>query len=546
MNRESVNDAVGVILAKKAEGGGQIEADSAGAKPIVLLDSHYWEEVERIVLASAKQNELLLFTKEQRMLIDAGAVDERLVVNQTGNPARRWTEFKISLLKELYVKDIANPLYFSQWLADRYKWFVFSGGMERESAKGKEKSETKVLRDERRKIYTAIRPLFANIPGSSERAVALLFSGQLDSALDALTSFLTKGEDPIAAEQMKKMAEIRTRLITRARERAKTDEELALFDNLDQYDRKLHEAKEELPEQTSFVERIGKLPQRERIDFLTKELKLVRSLLKLGIPGSGITRTHSVLLTDQKRMTKSDMGPLLKKIKDLDPNLPTVPNILIAPYVGLGFYEWDRDTLFVPLIATRSIEEAVINAVANFRIMLDTLQDSGGLKKAYEMKFGKTDFRGSFIRDYKAWIGGVGAGFKGALDPASYDFFKDYIGPSADHLFAPREFHNLTPAERKNIIKECRGKLNRAEGGFDEHYKLAIVYWKEARIKESLDQMTMCIRIDPTDGRSLSALAYLHIYMGVKDKARRIYEECVEMAPNTIWQIYAQEALNKL
>lgn len=543
-----INEAVDAVVSHAGKDGFVPETNPVLTKVIAQLDAHYWERVERTISSSVKGGaDISLFTKEERLVLDAGLIDDRLILPVTGEKAANPAEFRVALLKELYGKGAPGHFYFSQWLVERFRWFILYGKMDQKEEKQPDrgKEETKVIRMDRTRIYTALHPLFTNLPGFPEKVVSLFFSGQLDSAIDALTAHITSREDTIAAEQRKKLIEMRARLIERARERAKTDEELALFDELHDLDGKLRDARKP-KEAMSVSEKIGQVSKQERIAFLLGEIKLVRSLLRLGVTGSGITRTHSVLLSSQRRMTKPDITPLLAMVKEADPNLPAAPHVLIAPYIGTGFYEWDRDTLFVPLLSTRSPEESLITAIANYRIMLDTLQEGARLKRAYEMKFGKSDFRNGFIRDYRAWVLSIGRGFKGAMDQENYDFFKDYIGPSAGNLFAPRELSGLTPAERKEVIKECRGRLNRAEGGWDDHYKLAAIYWKEARVQEALEQMTMCARLDPTDGRVLLGLAHIFASLGINDKARRTCEECVEMAPNSIWQIYAADALHKL
>ncbi|OHB77520.1 MAG: hypothetical protein A2Z34_06170 [Planctomycetes bacterium RBG_16_59_8] len=544
MEAQSLSSLVESALNGRTPGAAP-ETDAALTQTVNRLDSLYWKEADRIALAVEKESaDRLIFSKEQRLLLDAGLLDERLTILSSPGAEAPPATFRAALLRELYAKE-PTALYFSQWIAERYRWFILYGKLEEKKKEGEERSETRVIRVERSKIYTSLRPLFTNLPGFTERMVAIFFSGQLDSAIEALSSHISSREDTLAADQRNKLIETRRRLIERARERAKTEEELTLFDEVEKIDARLRTNRSEAVQPT-VSEQLGRASPKERSDFLAGELKLVRSLLRLGTTGSGLTRTHSVLLSFHQRLTKPDVALIAESVREMDPNLPSLPSVLIAPYIGTGFYEWDRDTLFLPMIPTRSPQEAAVNAVANYRVMLDTLQEEGRLRKAYEMKFGKGDFRNNFVRDYRDWVVGIGAGFKGAMSPPSYDFFRDHIGPSPTHLFARREMHNLTPVERRNVVMECRGKLNRAEGGFDEHYKLAIVYWKEARIQEAMEQMAMCARIDPTDGRTLLGLAHIYATLGVNDKARRTYGECAEMAPNSIWHIYAVEALNKL
>ena len=60
----------------------------------------------------------------------------------------------------------------------------------------------------------------------------------------------------------------------------------------------------------------------------------MKALLRLGTMGVGITRTHSVLLTDQERMTKEVLTKIFSHVRELDPHLPVIPAVMIAPYCG--------------------------------------------------------------------------------------------------------------------------------------------------------------------------------------------------------------------
>ncbi|OHB69140.1 MAG: hypothetical protein A2W23_06740 [Planctomycetes bacterium RBG_16_43_13] len=488
-------------------------------EPIENLDKVYWSEVGRIFDTALDINpNSIILDKQERLIVDSGLLDDRIIANPQN--------VRNALLKELYADSGANRFYFSEWLAERYRAFVLYGEVE---ASFKEMES----KDKRLTLYKKVRHLFVNLPGVSDKITEMLLSGKIDEAIN-----ISEQDD-----RKNKLIDLRSKILALARYKAKTDSDLNLFDQLASVDRTI------MSEQTSSIQSTNsgsKVATAKRTEFVRREIRLVRSLLKLGISGSGLFRTHSVLLSDKKRMTKNGISEILALVRDADPHIPSTPSILIAPYIGTGFYEWDRNTVFVPLISTRSEEESIVTGLANFRIMLDTLQDEGRIKSAYERRFGSKDFRESFINDYKNWVLHIGRGFRGSMDAARYEFFKDYIGPSAQDLFAVGETAGISPEERINVIKECRAKLNKKEGGFYEHYRLAICYWKENRGGEAMEQIVEAVKTNDKDVRALFSLGYLYQLGGRTDKATAAYKRCADTSPHTIWFAYAMDALQRL
>lgn len=486
------------------------------------LDALYWTAAGDLASRAAHESaDRLVFDKDARLRMDLGLLDWRLLEGGEKN--------RPVLLRELYAPSPHNHLYFSEWLAQRFRSFVLMARLGGGDAK---KGDTQVHRAARARLYATIRPFFRNLPGFNPQAIELFLSCRLDETIDALA----RKEEERFAEQRKQLLAIRTQMVARARERAQSEDDLALFDALAKLDKMS-------PASSAPIVEARAVPLEDRIDFVAGELKLVRSLLRLGIAGSGLTKTHSVLVSLDARLTKAQLAPLVDAVREADAGLPASPAIVIAPYVGTGFYEWDRDTVFVPLRSTRSAEDSVVTALANFRLMLDALQENGGLKKAAK---GGADFRETFLRDYKAWVLGVGKGFKGALDPAAYAFFKARIGPRPEHLFAPKEWVALTPDERQRTVQECRIRINRAEAGFEERYRLAIIYHREERRTEALEQVSEAVRLNPVDGRALLSKGYLLAQFGSQGPARSAFEEVQEICPNSIWSVYASDELSRL
>jgi len=500
------------------------------------LNALWWREAEKILLRVTRDaGDRAGLSPEERILLDQGVLDWRLLPGGDKN--------KAVLLKELYASGPANQYYFSEWILQRFRLFLLYGGM---STEGEGISTTQLIRDLRGRLYMRLTLLFKNLPGFNQQSIDLFLSGRIDETLDSMGYRLRRSPDPRLAEQRKQIAEVRNRMIARARERARTPEDLSLFDSLRQIDREAVE-KRASARLASDAATSRTVSPEERERWVQDELKFVKQVLWLGVTGSGLARTYSVLLSSQPRIVKADLDASLALAEQCDPMLPEAASLLIAPYAGGGFYEWDRDTLFVPLVPTREPEQAVLQGLANYRILLDKFHDGGKFKKEYETALeGGDDFGTSFVRDYRAWVNGVGKGFKGALDPARFVFFRDRIGPQPADLYAPRGWVGRTPKEQEEIVKAARAKVGSGEAVFEDYYRLAIAEYHEHKPIQATQHLQSALRLSPVDGRALLALGIVSMRTGGGETAKQRYQECMALAPATLWSVYAGDELQKL
>jgi hypothetical protein len=523
-----IDRSVEAFLAERGPGEVNVASRPELGRVAGDLNALWWREAEKALLhvtRDAKDGAVL--SPEERLLVDHGLLDWRLVPG--GDKLRP------ALLKEIYAPGRPSQYYFSEWILQRFRQFLLYGGMS--TAEGEGISTTRLIRDLRGRLYMRLSLLFKNLPGFNQQSIDLFLNGRIDETLDSITYRLKQAPDERLAEQRRQIVEIKSRMISRARERARTPDELALFDALRQIDREsLEKRVSQRLANDAATSRTVTAQERER--WVQDEIKFIKQVLWLGVTGSGLARTYSVLTTAQPRIVKADQ---------CDPNLPEAASLLIAPYTGGGFYEWDRDTLFVPLVATREIDQAVLQGLANYRILLDKFQDGGKFKKDYETALGGgDDFGATFARDYRAWVNGVGKGFKGALDPQRFAFFRDRLGPQPATLYAPRGWVGRTPQEQDEIVKACRAKVAGPDPKFEDFYRLAIHAFREHQPMQAIQHLQGALRLSPVDGRALLSLGLLSARMGGGETAKQRFTECMSLAPGTIWSVYAGDELQKL
>jgi hypothetical protein len=526
---------VGEFLAARGSGDGNVLSNPDLVRIAGDLNGLYWQEVERVLVRIARDTpDRVAFTPDERLLLDLGVLDWRLLPGGDRN--------RPAFLREICTPGRPNVHSFSEWIARRFRQSLLYGEMS--PPEGDVPSPTRIIRDLRGRLYMRLSPLFKNLPGFDQKALELFLSGRIDATLDAMNQKLAKGADERLAEQKRQLVDIRSRMLVRARERVRTADEMALFDALRDLDRQIAEKRSSVRVDLPLAASRTITPE-EREKFVLEEIRFVKSVLWLGVTGSGITRTYSVLANLQPRLTKADLEGAFNLVHDADPSLPLSATVLIAPFQGAGFYEWDRDTLFLPLVPTRSAEQAVIGALANYRILLDTLQDNGRLKQAYEKKF-DGDFHAVFTRDYRAWVLEVGRGFKAALDPARFAFFRDHLGPQPAALYAPAAWAGPSSKEEEEVLKGCRARVAKGDAVYEDHYRLAVVAARGQHIVQAVDHLKAALQLNPVDGRALLALGFLDARTGHLDFARRHFSDCMAMAPNSLWCVLAGDEMQKL
>lgn len=528
-------------MAELRKSGVNLLTSEEGARVVQQLDAIYWKKVEEIIAAAvATDADRFILDKYQRLVADLGIIDAR-VIEETQLP-------RVALLKELYERVDYNIFYLSEWLSRRLQNFIVMGTLEENSAPSIKTTQQNAtvtnMREARIKIYRHIMPLLSNLPGVSQKQVEMITSGRLDDAIDTLYLQLEKGETKELAESLSQLKSLRSMILSKAKGRVSSPEEFTYFDRL----RKLDEAMDEMRKYIKSERTITRkeISLSDKINFLLSEARLVRSLMRLGIAGSGLSKNHSTMLSVARRITKSRIVDVMNRVKECDPSLPMDHTIMVAPMSGVGFYEWDRDTIFIPLCPSLGIEEAIVMGFASYRIMLDMTQNESRLKKAFESELSSTNFRADFTRLYTTWVLKVGSGYKAAMTEKQYEFFKRMIGPSEPDLFGPKELAQQTPEERMKFIKDARNKLSRGEEDYMIHYGLGVVYWKERRPSDALREIAAAVKINPVDPRAMFTLGFLCTIAGFNEKAKKAFEEVLEIAPGTIWQIYAQEYLAKL
>ncbi|MBN1808562.1 MAG: hypothetical protein JW909_05805 [Planctomycetes bacterium] len=527
--------------------------DTASIDPDVFnrliskLDSVFWKKVHQVVAERlavlGDESAELEFSDEDRLLIDFGLLDYRLLGQQAAGIRER-------LLGERNagVGDGFSIMYFSDWIRSRLQYYltVEEVDQRRETAELVQKIPGITgLLEKRAAILELLNPFLHHLPGVSEVLSRLVSEGRLDDIMLMLFVQRLKSSAPDIEKALVRIESAFRLVMNRVADRVVEEKYLQAISEYSALRLQIFRQVSKLPR-----ELVGDLGQ--PIDMaavaekVRQDVKLMRSLLNLGAVAGAVAKPHSVLLRDMQRTTLQRVHDALTLVREVDPAISLDHNVLITPFTGSGFFEWDRDTIVVGIIPARSVEEDVATAVAGMRIAVDRFHHSEELFLAYDKIHHGRDFREFFTRDYIHWVVRVGRGQKQQMDPRSFDFFLSNIGHNGVDPVVPAELVHTSVDERSELYRKITIKVRDGSASARELFLAGVIRWQRGDHQSACRYLDSAARLAPSDGASLYSLGILLRNMRMKGPARKYLVQCTTNAPQTIWQVYAFEALKRL
>lgn len=512
-------------------------------KVIGKLDGFYWKSVQILVEDALRQgSESLSFSDESKLLIDMGLLDLSLVEGADESLPEK-------LLEERNTGGAVNHYYFTEWLEDRYKRFILTEQMEKQAAVAEEEqnSELAKLRDARAKIYTKIKPFFKGLPGVNEQISSHFLKGELDDQITNLSIALLDLEERPLFMKRHSLKNLRQQIIYKLRGRLGNETDFKLVDMLDViYGKMWHEQYKDYKEgalkngDSGIHQAVQSQNFEKACEFLDGEIKFAKSLLPLGALAGGITRCCSVLLEDKPRINKEITGAELQRCRESDRDFTVSPVVLIAPFQGRGFFEWDRDSLFIPLVPVDSSRSSIANASANYRMLIDSFQQEGALKTSYEKSFQGSNFQESFQKDYRDWVCTAGSGKPEGMEADRMDFFMKNVGPDYCGILAPPNLQSLGETARKSLRERLEKQISAMKGDDPNFfYRLGVLYWQDKLYEKAIANIAKSLSLEGKNGIALFSLGLLLKQSNNEPKSRQAFEVCKKRVPDTIWAFYS-------
>ena len=276
-------------------------------------------------------------------------------------------------------------------------------------------------------IYKKLLPTLMILPGSNLNFLRSLLSGEFDKRVEIVLAIKQQYPDKLSLNH-RRLISLRNTMIDQLKASIGEGDQLKLVALLE----KICEA---------FVKRnVAKHPEfqnahasgTQKVDkgkkkFIGTEIALLKGFLPIGGMEGREFFTSPILKNTDTIIHKRFVGETLNDIRQCDLHIPKDLPIIILPYRGSGFFEWDKNTLVIPISPSVAKEEAVIRAVGNYRILTDQLEHRGEMKRVYEKLFDKGSFKNRFLQDYVQWITHMSLGHRKIMSPKKFDFFQDFI-----------------------------------------------------------------------------------------------------------------------
>lgn len=525
-------------------------------KLAIHLEALYWRFVE-VILADKIEDgsEVLEFTEQEKLLINMGLIDEAFIENPP-------VDLREKLLEEMGQDGLVNHFYLTEWLEDRYKKYKVNETVIDDKAI--EAAADSKYEASRLKVLEKLTPYINGLQGVSPEVASAICTGRLDSQL------LSMGENLLEHRMRRDMLtrhrlwDLRRQILNRARALAGDGHNLSFFDSLNSlYQlewRDLYNESRQSPNDTveerrekkisEIIRREKQAAQQKACEYLIGELRFIKSLIPLGALAGGILRPMAVMLEDGARVTKQDTAKVLENAAVCDRNFGASPVVLIAPFTGRGIYEWDRDSLVISLRPVSTPADSASNAIANYTMMIDSLQKDAHIKIRYKQLFSEANYQKDFQADYRNWMCNICEGDETSMEVQKLRFFRENVGldlkESPAISLAPVEMRFLTPQARHIIRTQLRKQVDSAKDSWATRWRLGLLCWIDGDIEEALREITHAAKLVPQQIPQLIGVGLLLAESGRREKAKEILGICLRRGKDSIWKLYASDALKRM
>ncbi|MBF0196064.1 MAG: hypothetical protein HQL32_00020 [Planctomycetes bacterium] len=522
------------------------------------LDADFWKVLEQITL-KAMQRENFSFSKSEMLLINFGLMDSKLLLNNESSENEEENIDEDELLEKTEKKlarflqpssYAGDPIYYlTEWIMG---WELNSElfGENNEKKAGQASSPDEWIDDKkaqnyanmRLNIYRKLIAALKSLPGVNMALLKSILLGEFDRNVE-LASVAVRINPKDATIPQRRIVAMHQTLLAQMKASLTDPEQKKLVFLLEKINESLIQRRISLNElETKIEHKKKKKFSSSKEKLISNEITLLKNLLPIG-GMEGREFFTSPLLTEMKNpLNKTFVGDTLKLIRQCDPHLPENLPVVIVPYKGSGFFEWDKNTLIVPVTPSISPADTIIRAAANYRILTDNLENRGELKRQYERHLEKGKFKERFLADYSLWVNNVSKGHRKIMSTRKFDFFSEYIGPPPEKLFCDAETLHLSNYQ---LRKRAQAILASPRIQQDDYFNLATSFWILDDKVRALRYMDLAMSSGRPSPKIMMASGL--IYKGLKDRAQAIksFKSCLRYFKDTLFGAYAARELEK-
>lgn len=290
---------------------------------------------------------------------------------------------------------------------------------------------------------------------------------------------------------------------------------------------------------------------------LLQELGNVRGLLRLCAKYARLSPCAVPVVPKTVPVDPASLLEALKEVERFDPQLFAnqgvkrfgKPSILLAPGVGVGAYDPDRNRFVIPQYTPLSPLESVANAVVLYRLDADAAYNDRRWFKSYQSEIkeyqslrSNLKLRQLLHRDYLAWVTREARGEQ-VLSREVREWFEANVAPAKDEPMIPREYRGLG-------ARQLKGKLDEVERGQpsgERSFRAALLRWmldpgnEEALKTKVLPQLDEAMRLAPENLDCVYSAATLYRKARLFAPAIDCFQRYAANAPKSWWTHKAVE-----
>ena len=391
-------------------------------------------------------------------------------------------------------------------------------------------------------IYKKLIPTLKSLPGANLNFLKSLLTGEFDKNVELSMALALKLPDKLELGH-RRFISLHKTLLDQLRASVQDPDLkklIVLLDKINQSFVQRRLRQDHIEERSSDSESQNVFDAKS--DFIKNEIKLIKNLLPIGGMEGKEFFTSPILRQSQPLISKTFVGDTLKLIHLCDPHVPKNLPLIIVPFKGSGFFEFDKNTLIIPLFPSLAPQEVIIRAVSNYRLLTDQLEQQGKMKWQYEKLFDKGRFKERFLQDYVQWITHISRGHRSIMLGKKFDFFLDFVGPNPQQLLCDPQLKDLPKVQLKRKINDI---LSAPQTTQEEYLVLATCFWLNQEPNKAVQYCESALTAGMPNPKVF--LAYGYALREIKDRVKSVqmFKNCLRYYKDTLWGAYAAHELGR-
>lgn len=437
------------------------------------IANSYWRHLLQNLHGKVEENKGLRFSLLERLYFDWGiwcgeqfenAPEVRELLDERGDvPKKKMFQAVFEELAESFSHEIKSGQKITGitgWISQRDESYRIMGEAERFSVSEEflpmvpeECAEYFSLKSGRLEVLNRMKGMLDRLPGASTGLTTLVMSGALHDELDFLESkrFL----DPESTRRKAKLSGLWNGVRDNLKKLFPEESGPALGELVAVSGKIVQFCKTRQMDVEKIRELARKAYKGEQQTFkrLSRDIQLLRNNLSLGCMRKNKKAHLPMPLVWPEAMDLDRLSAFLSRVEELDFHFPQNSSFLLTAGDFDGFFEFDRETLILPLYARGREQEQCVSALGDYRFSIETLRGNSGLIEDLKRAFPQRPPKEAFLDLYRRWIESGSSGNPGLLGAADLELIMNHVAPSPRTLFLRHAEFELEQTAKNRILE---------------------------------------------------------------------------------------------